>query len=46
MIERGIDKLKAEGILESGDVVVLSGGAQKVLHKTSTQKVIGGVLKI
>ena len=46
MIERGIEKLKAEEILESGDVVVLSGGAQRVLHKTSTQKVIGGVLKI
>jgi len=46
MIEKGIEQLKAEGILETGDVVVLSGGAQKVLHKTSTQKVIGGVLKI
>ena len=46
MIEKGIEKLKAEGILEPKDVVVLSGGAQKVLHKTSTQKVIGGVLKI
>ena len=45
-IARGIEELKAEGILEAGDVVVLSGGAQTVVSKDCTQKVIGGVLKI
>ena len=38
--------LKADGTLEAGDVVVLSGGAQTVVNKNCTQKVIGGVLKI
>ena len=45
-IAKGIEELKAKGILESGDVVVLSGGAQTVVSKDCTQKVIGGVLKI
>jgi len=46
IIEKGIEKLKADGTLETGDVVVLSGGAQTVVCKKCTQKVIGGVLKI
>lgn len=46
IIEKGIEKLKAEGTLETGDVVVLSGGAETVVCKKCTQKVIGGVLKI
>ena len=45
-IEKGIELLKADGILETGDVVVLSGGAQTVINKNCTQKVMGGVLKI
>ena len=46
IIEKGIEKLKADGTLETGDVVVLSGGAQTLVCKKCTQKVIGGVLKI
>ena len=45
-IEKGIEILKADGMLETGDVVVLSGGAQTVINKNCTQKVMGGVLKI
>jgi len=45
-IEKGIEKLKADGTLETGDVVVLSGGAQTCLNKTCEEKVIGGVIKI
>ena len=45
-IEKGIEMLKADGTLEEGDVVVLSGGAETVVNKNTTKKVIGGVLKI
>lgn len=45
-IEKGIEMLKADGTLETGDVVVLSGGAQKLVNKTCEEKIIGGVLKI
>ena len=45
-IEKGIERLKADGTLETGDVVVLSGGAQTCLNKTCEEKIIGGVLKI
>ena len=45
-LEKGIEILKADGTLESGDVVVLSGGAKTVVNKNCTQKVMGGVLKI
>ena len=44
-IEKGIEKLKAEGILESGDMVVLAGGA-KILPGETDNKVIGGCVKI
>ena len=44
-IEKGIEKLKAEGILEKGDIVVLAGGA-KILPRQKENKVIGGCVKI
>ena len=44
-ITKGIEKLKAEGILEAGDTVVLSGGA-KILPTDGENKVIGGYVKI
>ena len=45
-IEKAVESLKAEGTLVAGDVVVLSGGAQKLVNKTCEEKIIGGVLKI
>ncbi len=44
-IDEGIEKLKKEGILESGDIIVLSGGA-KILNNHTENQVIDGVLKI
>ena len=44
-IEKGIEKLKAEGILEKGDIVVLAGGA-KILPGQEENKVIGGCVRI
>ncbi len=44
-IEKGIEKLKAKGILESGDLVVLSGG-NKLLNNTSESKIVSGVARI
>ena len=43
-IDSGIEKLK-EDVLESGDIVVISGGA-KILNNNSENQVIDGVLKI
>lgn len=43
-IEAGIEKLK-EDVLETGDIVVISGGA-KILNTNSENQVIDGVLKI
>jgi len=45
-IEKAIENLKADGTLETGDVVVLSGGAKTCIDKKCEEKVIGGVLKI
>jgi len=45
-IEKGIERLKAEGILEKGDLVVLSGGATSCIDKKYEKKVVGGVLTI
>lgn len=45
-IEKGIEKLKADGTLESGDVVVLSGGAKACINKKYEKKTIGGILTI
>ncbi len=44
-INTGIEKLKADGILEEGDMIVLSGGAS-ALPKQNKGKVIGGCIKI
>ena len=44
-INAGIEKLKSEGILEAGDMIVLSGGAS-ALPKQNKGKVIGGCIKI
>jgi len=44
-IKAGIEILKNEGVLEKGDVVVLSGGA-KYLDINTENKVIGGLVKI
>ncbi len=45
-IEKGIEKLKAKGILESGDLIVLSGGNKLVVSGTQEGKIIGGVVRI
>ena len=44
-LEAGIEEFKKEGILESGDIVVISGGA-KILNNNTENQVIDGVLKI
>lgn len=46
-IEEGIEKLKQKEILETGDLVVISGG-DKILKEenTSINKTIGGILKV
>ena len=45
-IEKGIEMLKADGILEAGDVVVLSGGTKDCINQQHERKAIGGVLTI
>ncbi len=44
-VEKGIQKLKEKGILEKGDVVILSGGAQTFTNGMD-QKVLGGILRV
>ena len=44
-IAKGIEELKDKGILEKGDLVVLSGGA-KYLQNESENKIIGGLVRI
>ena len=44
-INAGIEKLKTQGILEEGDMIVLSGGAS-ALPKQNKGKVIGGCIKV
>ena len=44
-VEAGIDKLKAKGILETGDKVVVSGGHSYV-NGVKTSKIIGGYVEI
>ena len=44
-VEAGIEEFKKEGILEKGDIVVISGGA-KILNNNTENQVIDGVLKI
>ncbi len=46
-IEEGIEKLKEQGILETGDMIVVSGGDKIVpLSKCPINKTIGGIIKI
>ena len=45
-LEKGIEKLKADGILESGDTVVLSGGANTFVDTKCEKKIIGGIVRI
>lgn len=44
-IDKGIQKLKDKEILEKGDVVILSGGAQ-TFTSGMTKKVLGGIVRI
>lgn len=44
-IEAGLKILKSEAVLETGDTVVLAGGA-KILPNATENKVIGGVVRI
>lgn len=46
-IEAGIQKLKSKGILEKGDLVIISGG-DKILkeEESSMNKTLGGVLRV
>lgn len=44
-ISNGIEILKQQGILETGDTVILSGGA-KILPDATDNKVIGGFVRI
>ncbi len=45
MVEDGIEKLKQKGILEKGDIVVVSGGT-KWLKSVDDSKIIGGIARI
>ena len=45
-LEKGIEILKNNEILESGDVVVLSGGANTFVDTKCEKKVIGGIVRI
>ena len=44
-VEKGIEKLKTKGILESGDLIVLAGG-NKLLNNASESKIVSGVARI
>ena len=45
MIEKGIEKLKSKGILETGDEVIIAGG-KDFLNGVQASKQIGGYVKI
>ena len=45
VVQDGIKKLKDKGILEKGDLAVVSGGA-KLLASETESKIIGGIVKI
>ena len=45
-IDKGIEKLKTKGILEKGDLIVLSGGNKEVLNNAQESKVVSGVARI
>ena len=44
-IEAGIESLKNNGVLETGDMIVISGGS-KILPMAAENKVIGGVARV
>lgn len=44
-ISKGIEKIKADQLLETGDIVVISGGS-KILPNASENKVFGGMVRI
>ncbi len=44
-VEMGINKLKEKEILEKGDLVVISGGAQ-LLNNVDYSKIVGGIARI
>ena len=44
-VEKGIEKLKSKGILESGDLIVLAGG-NKLLNNAKESKIVSGVARI
>ncbi|MBR0351126.1 MAG: pyruvate kinase [Clostridia bacterium] len=44
-IQKGIEKIKADCLVEEGDLVVISGGA-KILENNSQNKIFCGMLKI
>ncbi len=44
-VEKGIEKLKSKGILESGDLIVISGG-NKALNSVKESKIVSGVARI
>ena len=44
-VEAGIEKLQNKGIVEKGDVLVITGGNQ-MLPDSTESKTIGGILKI
>ena len=46
VVEAGIAKLKEKQILESGDLVVVSGGARLLSNETSDSKIACGILRI
>lgn len=43
--EKGIEKLKSKGILESGDLIVISGG-HKLLNNAKESKIVSGVARV
>lgn len=44
-ISKGIEKIKADQLVETGDIVVISGGS-KILPNASENKVFGGMVRI
>ena len=46
ILQKGIEKVKEQGILEQGDVLVLSGGAQTFVNENREKKVIGGITRV
>ena len=44
-IAKGIDVLKAKGILEAGDTVALAGGA-KALYNDKESEIVSAIMKI